>query len=281
MNCIDKMYKEIEEIIRKEKLEYEKLAVPVREIKHGFSSDEAFLNEPENVISVNYLSLITLNEEWNEKPLTEERAKDFIRFIFKKYLCFNKIPSGEEKFFEGLESALNGEGDLIDLLVKLENDFLELLGGESEEIKEYFTNPYNALFKNEKGYYAVIKNGKFTDVKRPNPFNPNQLRKVIKETIDEYVSHFSSKFASEKEKNAFVNSLKADINKSKQENAVVLENECLEKLKAFLVKKGVSENQFTSYVEGAGLSLAKVNNLYFRKKALTEYDEYKKIEFRY
>ena len=40
MNCIDKMYKEIEEILKKEKAELEHLRVPVKEIKYGFSSRE-------------------------------------------------------------------------------------------------------------------------------------------------------------------------------------------------------------------------------------------------
>ena len=125
-----------------------------------------------------------------------------------------------------------------------------------------------------------IKNGKFTDVKRPTPFNPNQLKKIIKETFDEYVNHFSPKFSAEKEKVAFLNSLKADINKSQAE-AICLEEECLEKLKALLEKKGVSEAQLLSYVSSAGLSLVKVNNCYYRKKAYTEFENYKKIEFRY
>ncbi|MBR6737066.1 MAG: hypothetical protein IKL82_01715 [Clostridia bacterium] len=281
MNCIDKMYKEIEEIIRKEKLEYERLAVPVREIKHGFSSDEAFLTEVDPVEPVDYLSQIVLDSEWNKKPLTEERAKEFISFIFKKYLCFNKPSSSAETFFNSLEKLLSEGGDLISVLVKAENDFLDLIGGETEEVINYFTNPYNALFKDENGYFAVIKNGKFTDVKRPFSFNPNQMKKIIKEAFDEYANDFSSKFASEKEKNSFLNSLKADVNKSSEQNATVLEKECLLKFKEVLSKNGVSEKQIDVYVENKGLSLIKVNNFYYRKKAYEEYGEYKKIEFRY
>ncbi len=281
MNCIEKMYKEIEEIIRKEKLEYEKLAVPVREIKHGFSNDDSFFTEPDPVEPINYLSQIQLTEEWAQKPLNEGRAKDFIRFIFKKYLCFTRVDLGVDKFFSRLEEELENSTDLIDSLVKLENEFLGLIGGESEEVTEYFTNPYNALFKGENGYYAVIKNGKFTNVKRPVSFNPNQMKKIIKETFEEYVNDFSLKFASEKEKNAFLNSLKAEVNKSNLESAIDLESLCFERLNAILIKNGVGEKQLEVYYENKGLKLLKVNNFYYRKKAYDEYGEYKKIEFRY
>ena len=130
---------------------------------------------------------------------------------FKKYLCFNKPSSSAETFFNSLEKLLSEGDDLISVLVKAENDFLDLIGGETEEVINYFTNPYNALFKDENGYFAVIKNGKFTDVKRPFSFNPNQMKKIIKEAFDEYANDFSSKFASEKEKNSFLNSLRQTL----------------------------------------------------------------------
>ena len=86
MNCIEKMYKEIEEIIRKEKEELERFAVPVREIKHGFSQDESFLTQEDEFVPVDYISTIVLSVEWDKKPLTLDRAKLFCLFIFKKYL---------------------------------------------------------------------------------------------------------------------------------------------------------------------------------------------------
>lgn len=280
MNCIEKMYKEIEEILLKEKREVERLAVPVREIKHGFSDDASFLTEEVKLTPVNYLSEITLDTEWDKKPLEDGRAKDFVLFIFKKFFCFNKLNSGESGFIKTVESALSSGGDLLEILTSLTNDLIEYVGEETDEIKAFFTNPYNALFKDENGYYAVIKKGKFSDVKRPFGFNPNQMKKIIKETFDEYALDFKGKFRSDKEYNTFINGLKAEVNKSNA-NPLDLEKYCLEKLTAVLTANGVSESTIISYVQEKGLSLIKQGNYYFRKKAYDEYAEYKKIEFRY
>ena len=280
MNCIEKMYKEIEEILLKEKQEIAKLAVPVREIKHGFSDDASFLTEDVELIKVDYLSQITLDEEWEKKPLNSDRAKDFIIYLFKKYFCFNKVSSGEGSFIKTVETSVSTSEDLIKLLTDLTNDLIEYVGEETEEIKNFFTNPYNALFKGDDGYYAVIKKGKFSDVKRPFGFNPNQIKKIIKETFDEYALDFKGKFRSDKEYNTFINSFKAEVNKS---NAQPLELEavCLEKFIAVMNSNGVSESTVNSYIEDKGLSLIKQGNYYFRKKAYNEYANYKKIEFRY
>lgn len=280
MNCIEKMYKEIEEILLKEKREAERLAVPVREIKHGFSDDASFLTEEVKLTPVNYLSEITLDTEWDKKPLEDGRAKDFVLFIFKKFFCFNKLNSGESGFIKTVESALSSGGDLLEILTLLTNDLIEYVGEETDEIKAFFSNPYNALFKDENGYYAVIKKGKFSDVKRPFGFNPNQMKKIIKETFDEYALDFKGKFRSDKEYNTFINGLKAEVNKSNA-NPLDLEKYCLEKLTAVLTANGVSESTIISYVQEKGLSLIKQGNYYFRKKAYDEYAEYKKIEFRY
>ncbi len=280
MNCIEKMYKEIEEILLKEKQEAQRLAVPVREIRHGFSNDASFLTEEVKLTPVDYLSEITLDSEWDKKPLEEGRAKDFVLFIFKKFFCFNKLTSGESSFIKTVESALANEGNLLEILTSLTNDLIEYVGEETDEIKAFFTNPYNALFKDENGYFAVIKKGKFSDVKRPFGFNPNQMKKIIKETFDEYALNFKGKFRSDKEYNTFVNGLKAEVNKSNA-NPLDLEKYCLEKLTAVLTANGVSESTIISYVQEKGLSLIKQGNYYFRKKAYDEYAEYKKIEFRY
>jgi hypothetical protein len=280
MNCIEKMYKEIEEILRKEREEAQKLSVPIREIKHGFSQDASFLTQEEEFVPVDYLSMITLDDEWEKKPFNVIKAKSFIIFIFKKFSCFNKISFNSEKFFENLESKLASEEDLLKVLVDSENEFIELLGGETDEIKAFFTNPYNALFKDEEGYYAVIKNGRYSDVKRPFGFNPNQMKKIIKENLEEYLSDFKNKFKSEKEFNAFSNSVKAFVNKA-EGNPNDIDSECNSKLKEVLVKNGVSESAFNAYLEEKGISIIKQGNYYFRKKAYEEYAEYKKIEFRY
>ncbi len=279
MNCIEKMYKEIEEILRKEKEEAQKLAVPIREIKHGFSQDASFLTQ-EDYVPVDYLSMITLDGEWEKKRFNLVKAKSFILFIFKKFICFNKITFNADNFFEGLEEKLASAEDLLKVLVDAENDFIELLGGETEDIKAFFTNPYNALFLDEEGYYAVIKKGKFSDVKRPFGFNPNQMKKIIKENLEEYLADFKGKFKSEKEFNAFSNSVKAFVNKA-EGNPCDIESECNLKLKEVLIKNGVTNQAFESYLEEKGISIVKQGNYYFRKKAYLEYAEYKKIEFRY
>lgn len=280
MNCIEKMYKEIEEILQKEKQEAQKLAVPIREIKHGFSDDASFLTEEVVFTSVDYLSQITLTDEWDKKPLNFDRAKAFILFVFKKYFCFNKSSSGESGFIKTVEKALAEGDDLLQILTALTNDLIEYIGEETEEIKTFFTNPYNALFKDDDGYFAVIKKGKFSDVKRPFGFNPNQMKKVIKETFDEYAQDFKGKFRSDKEYNTFINNLKAEVNKSEAQ-PLDIEKACLDKLTSILKANGVSESAINSYLEGKGLSLVKQGNYYFRKKAHDEFAEYKKIEFRY
>jgi hypothetical protein len=271
------MYKEIEEIIKKEKLEAERLAVPVREIKHGFSQDKAFL-EQNDFEPVDYLSMIVLDDSWTKKYFSPDKAKDFIVFIFKKYFCFNKVLF-EEDFLKGLDNTLK-DSDLISALTKAENEFISLSGGEDDKIKEYFLNPYNALFKDENGYYAVIQKGKFSDVKRPFGFNANQMKKIIKENIDEYLLDNKQNFKSDKEFNAFTNSIKAYVNKA-ESNPLDLETECNNLIKGALVKNGMQESAVDSYFEEKGYLLVKQGNFYFRKKAYDEYAKYKMIEFRY
>ena len=136
------------------------------------------------------------------------------------------------------------------------------------------------MFKEGEEYFAVIKNGKFSDVKRPFGFNPNQMKKVIKETFDGYAQDFKGKFRSDKEYNTFINNLKAEVNKSNAQ-PLELEKACLDKFTAVLKANGVSESAITNYLEDTGLSLVKQGNYYFRKKAYDEFAEYKKIEFRY
>lgn len=280
MNCIEKMYKEIEEILRKEKEEFERLAMPVREIKHGFSQDESFLTQEEEFVAVDYLSMITLTDEWDKKPLPNDRAKAFCSFIFKKFACFNKVTFSLSDFLQKLEKALEESDDYLKTLTEYENEFIELLGGETEELKTFFTNPYNALFKDSDGYFAVIFKGKFSDVKRPFGFNPNQMKKIIKENLEVYLADFKGKFKSDKEYNAFSNSLKAEVNKSDLQ-PIELENYCVEKLFEILSKNGLKRPSFDGYLEDKGLTLVKQGNYYFRKQAHFSYAEYKKIEFRY
>lgn len=279
MNCIDKMYKEIEEILKKEKAEYEHLRMPIKEIKHDFT---AFDNEvEESKIEVDYLSNVTCDESVAQKKyFNEEKAVKFIEFIFKKYAVTVTSENGEDKFASEVLSKISTSDDLIEKLKALENEFVNNFY-ETDEVKAYFENPYNALFKDEKGYYAVILNGKFSDVKRPQSFIANQVKKLVKESLDEYVSDYAHHFKGEKEVNSILNSVKAEINKSNQTGHEELEKVLEDAFYAHLSKKGVKREEFDSYLLNKGLKLTRQGNNYFRKKAYEKYAEYKKIEFRY
>lgn len=279
MNCIDKMYKEIEEILKKEKAEYEHLRTPIKEIKHDFT---AFDNEvEESKIEVDYLSNANYDESVAQKKyFNEEKAVKFIEFIFKKYAVTVTSENGEDKFASEVLSKISTSDDLIEKLKALENEFVNNFY-ETDEVKAYFENPYNALFKDEKGYYAVILNGKFSDVKRPQSFIANQVKKLVKESLDEYVSDYAHHFKGEKEVNSILNSVKAEINKSNQTGHEELEKVLEDSFYAYLSKKGVKREEFDSYLLNKGLKLTRQGNNYFRKKAYEKYAEYKKIEFRY
>ena len=142
-------------------------------------------------------------------------------------------------------------------------------------------NPYNALFKDDKGYYAVIDGNKFSDVRRPVGFNFNQMRKVVKETFDVYAEDYRSKFSNEKELISFMNGFKAEINKADFSDPILIMTEFEEKFFAFLEKKGVSKPSFDGYLNQKGLRIIKQGNFYFRKKEYENFAKYKKIEFRY
>ena len=115
MNCIDKMYKEIEEILKKEKAEYEHLRMPIKEIKHDFT---AFDNEvEESKIEVDYLSNVTCDESIAQKKyFNEEKAVKFIEFIFKKYAVTVTSENGEDKFASEVLSKISTSDDLIEKL---------------------------------------------------------------------------------------------------------------------------------------------------------------------
>lgn len=287
MNCLDKMYKEIEEILKREEQERIAEARPLKEIKRGFSSSFDSVEEiTVTAVSRDYLSEISLaDKDWQQKRFDEQKAKTFIKFIFNKYLCFNREGIDEielSTFKNGIENKLNSSTDFIKTLTELENEFILISGvDKGEKTENYFLNPYNALFKDENGYYAVIEGNKFSDVRRPLSFNPNQMKKIIKETFDEYAEDFKSKCNSEKEMVAFMNTLKSDVNKSDMLDPMKLEETCEEKFFAFIEKKGVTKPSFDAYVEQKGLKILKQGNYYFRKKAYENYAEYKKIEFRY
>ena len=86
MNCLEKMYKEIEEILKKEKLEQSRAGVFTKEIKYGFDdNDSAPL---ETTSEVDYISQISLDGlKIDKKYFDENKAKTFVEFIFKKYFC--------------------------------------------------------------------------------------------------------------------------------------------------------------------------------------------------
>lgn len=286
MNCLDKMYKEIEEIIKKE--EQEKLAEvrPFKEIKRGFSASFDSVDEiTVTATARDFLSEISLEgKDWQKKYFNQDKAKVFIKFIFNKYLCFygDGVDKIEINAFNDLLNKKLDDEDLVAALSFLENEFINVNGVDKSDVtEEFFLNPYNALFKDENGYYAVIEGNRYSDVKRPIGYNPNQMKKVIKETFDLYLEDFKNKFSSEKELNAFVNGFRAEINKADFSDPLKIERECEEKLFAVLEKKGVTKPSFDGYIAQKGLTHIKQGNFYFCKKAYESYAEYKKIEFRY
>lgn len=280
MNCIEKMYKEIEEILAKEKLEYAKLQVPVKEIKSGFSS---FNNdEDDKMAQVDYLSSAIYDENIAKKIyLDQSRATDFLAFIFKKYVCLNSISQNVDKFIQSIPNRAQQSEDLVELLNSLINEFAQIVG-ESEEFLSFFKSSYNVLYKDENGYFAVILNGKYSDVKRPQGLLHNQLRKVLKEIMDEYTAEFVGKVMTEKERNAFLNSVKANINKFDANMQCDQMQKLVEDMLYDSVKnKGVKRKDFEEYLEEKGIRLIKQGNFYYKTKDYNAYGEYKKIEFRY
>ena len=278
MNCLEKMYKEIEEILIKEKLEQSRVGVFTKEIKYGFDSDDVVTVEP--AIDVDYISQISLDGlKIDKKYFDEAKAKSFIEFIFKKYFCLYGDKNLESDFILKVNSILSESSDLVKALTSLENELVKLVG-ESEELTAFLLSPYSALYKDENGYYAVIVNGRYSDVNRPVAFNSNQLKKLVKESVDVYFEDFASKFNSDKEKNTFVNKIKADLNKSQTSECSELEKEMESLVYSALQGKGVTEEAFENYLENKGYRLIKQGNL-FRKKAYQRYADYKKIEFRY
>ncbi len=278
MNCLEKMYKEIEEILKKEKLEQSRVGVVTKEIKYSFDDNDSF--EVESPSEIDFMSQISFEGlKIDKKYFDENKAKSFIEFIFKKYFCLLGDKNLEKGFLDNVKTTVDCSSDLVKTLTTLENELVKT-AGESEEITTFFTSPYNALFKDENGYYAVIVNGRFSDVNKPVSFNNNQLKKLVKESVDAYIEDFSSKFHSEKEKNTFINKIKADLNKSQANECAELEKEMEDLVFSALKDKGVTEKHFEEYLEEKGYRLIKQGNL-FRKKAYQKYADYKKIEFRY
>lgn len=281
MNCIDKMYKEIEEIKRREELENLSKVQPFKTIKQ----DVTFETNIETTISkVDYLSQIEVNyNDWQKKYFNEEKAKSFITFVLKKYVIFNASILDKEdayNFISKIGEKYADSESLIDLYTNSVNGLLNLIG-ESEKTSEFFLNPYNAIFKDEKGYYAVIYKGKYSDVKKPIAYPENQLKKVLKEIFEVYAEDFKTTFSSEKERNVFMNSLKAYVNKSNVSDAIKTQDYLEVQFFGILNEHGVLKEKFIEYLDQKGLRLIKVGNLYYNKKPYEEYGEYKKIEFRY
>ncbi len=281
MNCIDKMYKEIEEIKRKEELENLSKVQPFKVIKQDVTFESNF---DVATIKVDYLSQIEVNyEEWQKKYFNDEKAKNFVAFVLKKYVIFNVDDIDKEDAFNFISKINEKYGELqsvVEMFKESLNGLLNLVG-ETDKTAEFFLNPYNAIFKDEKGYYAVIYKGKFTDVKKPNVYPENQLKKVLKEIFESYAEDYKTSFSSEKERNVFMNSLKAYVNKSSVEKALETQDYLEVQFFGLLNEHGVSKEDFIKYLESKGLRVIKVGNVYYHKKQYDAYGEYKKIEFRY
>ena len=109
----------------------------------------------------------------------------------------------------------------------------------------------------------------------------NQLKKVLKEIFEIYAEDYKSSFSNEKERNVFMNSLKAYVNKSDVTKALETQDYLEVQLFGILNEHGVSKDDFIKYLDQKGLRIIKVGNAYYHKKPYEEFGEYKKIEFRY
>ena len=281
MNCLDKMYKEIEEIKRKEELENKSKALPIKEIRQDISFDNLVDTVLEKYDYLSQVSLEGLN--YQVKRLTPERAKVFTEHVLKKYIIFNVAKIDKEdalNYVSKINEKFKDITDIVEFYKESVNGLINLVG-ETEETIKFFTNPYNALFSDNEGAYAVIINGKFTDIKKPIGYIENQLKKVLKEIFEEYGNDYKVKFNSEKEYNQFMNSLKAYVNKQDVKNSLATQDYLEVQLFGILNENGVGKEEFLSYLEDKGLRLIKQGNFYFHKKPYENYGEYKKIEFRY
>lgn len=285
MNCLDKMYKEIEEILKREEQELKRSKFQIKEIKHSFLSEsEPQIASKQNDLR-NYLSEISYDSnKWTVKRLDQARAKSFIEFVFKKFFCF--FPNscgvgGKEAVLSSLKGDLDGANNVLDIFTAKENAVVNMAEGDDvEQAEKFFLNPYHGLFKDETGYYAVVENERFSDVKRPIGFNANQMRKIVKETFDVYIEDFKDRFST-KELNAFINSVKAELNKFEERDPLKIEEFMIKKLSEGLKRRSVSTEVFNGYLNSKGLRLIKQGNFYYYKSAYEKYAEYKKIEFRY
>ena len=279
------MYKEIEEILKREEVEAEKSKFQIKEIKHAFLSDDEPLAPAEPRAARDFLSEISYDsDKWTVKRLDEARAKSFIEFVFNKFFCLygdNFDENEKSAFLTSLKGDLENANNVTDIFTAKENAVIDMLDGDDvEEAENFFLNPYHGLFKDETGYFAVVENGKFSDVKRPFGFNANQMRKVVKETFDAYFEDFKDVFSA-KEANAFINSVKAELNKAEERDPLKLEEFMLDKLFSGLKRKNVSTGAFNAYLDSKGLRIIKQGNFYYYKGAYEKYAAYKKIEFRY
>ena len=128
MNCLEKMYKEIEEILKKEKLEQSRAGVFTKEIKYGFDSDDD-VNDVEISAEVDFISQISLDGlKIDKKYFDENKAKTFVEFIFKKYFCLYGGKKLEADFLNNVKSSIANSSDLIKTLTTLENELVKLVG---------------------------------------------------------------------------------------------------------------------------------------------------------
>ena len=79
------------------------------------------------------------------------------------------------------DSAINSPDETAWGCPKVEEGLIDSIKAKGFDTIRLPVTWCGAMSKDENGYFAVIKNGKFSDVKRPFGFNPNQMKKIIKE----------------------------------------------------------------------------------------------------
>jgi len=281
MNCIDKMYKEVEEILKQEELEKSNETVKTpKNIVIDFSSKTI---EEEKKPSMIYSKEIDISgENWVRYYLTDERVVSFMTSCLKKYLILSNTRfdyNEMNRFIDGLNKTIMGKVS-EETIANVVDNFMSIIELNEEFADKFFLDQYNSVFFDDKGAFVVIDGKKYSNFPKPQPFNPNQVKKILKTSFDSYFEDYKDKFK-DKEYVSTLNSFRSEINKINDNNYVAVQKNLEDKFFNLISKKGVDKDSFDEYLYMKGLRIEKQGNVYFNQNELIAFNEYKKIEFKY
>lgn len=281
MNCIDKMYKEVEEILKQEELEKSNETVKTpKNIVIDFSSKTI---EEEKKPSMIYSKEIDISgENWVRYYLTDERVVSFMTSCLKKYLILSNTRfdyNEMNRFIDGLNKTIMGKVS-EETIANVVDNFMSIIELNEEFADKFFLDQYNSVFFDDKGVFVVIDGKKYSNFPKPQPFNPNQVKKILKTSFDSYFEDYKDKFK-DKEYVSTLNSFRSEINKINDNNYVAVQKNLEDKFFNLISKKGVDKDSFDEYLYMKGLRIEKQGNVYFNQNELIAFNEYKKIEFKY